>query len=264
VRVVHEAAQNETVLYGTGELHLRVLIERMAERHGVKVATRVPSVPYRETITAPADGHYRHKKQSGGAGQFAEVFLRVEPLARGAGFEFVDEVVGGAIPGTFVPAVEKGVRQALERGAIAGYALHDVRVAVYDGKHHPVDSKEVAFVEAGKRACLDALAKAGPVVLEPLVRLDIDVPSGAQGDVAGDLATRRGRILGSESTGAKRVRIAAVAPLAELTDYAMRLKALTGGEGTYAMRFDHYDAVPPRRQQELVAAWSGRAAAAGE
>jgi elongation factor G len=264
VRVEHHAVQNETVLYGMGELHLRVLIERMQERFGVKVTTRVPSVPYRETITAPAEGHYRHKKQTGGAGQFAEVFLRVEPLARGAGFEFVDDVVGGAIPGTFIPAVEKGVRQALERGAIAGYALHDVRVSVYDGKHHPVDSKEVAFVEAGKRACFDAFAKATPVVLEPIVKLEITVPASAQGDVAGDLNTRRGRILGNESLGGQRVKIQAMAPLAELTDYAMRLKALTGGEGTYALTYSHYDPVPPRRQQELVGAWQGRGAAAAD
>jgi elongation factor G len=264
VRVEHHAVQNETVLYGMGELHLRVLIERMQERFGVKVTTRVPSVPYRETITAPAEGHYRHKKQTGGAGQFAEVFLRVEPLARGAGFEFVDDVVGGAIPGTFIPAVEKGVRQALERGAIAGYALHDLRVSVYDGKHHPVDSKEVAFVEAGKRACYDAFAKAAPVVLEPIVKLAITVPATAQGDVAGDLMTRRGRILGNESLGGQRVTIQATAPLAELTDYAMRLKALTGGEGTYSLEYSHYDPVPPRRQQELAGAWQGRAAAAAD
>jgi elongation factor G len=264
VRIEHHAVQNETVLYGMGELHLRVLIERMAERFGVKVATRVPSVPYRETVTAPAEGHYRHKKQTGGAGQFAEVFLRVEPLARGAGFEFVDDVVGGAIPGTFIPAVEKGVRMALERGAIAGFTLHDLRVTVYDGKHHPVDSKEIAFVEAGKRACFDAFAKAAPVVLEPIVKLEITVPASSQGDVGGDLATRRGRILGNESLGGHRVTIQALAPLGELTDYAMRLKALTGGEGTYALEYSHYDPVPPRRQQELVSAWQGRAAAGGE
>lgn len=261
VRIAHHAAANETVLYGMGELHLRVLLERMAERHSVKVKTRTPSIPYRETITARADGHHRHKKQTGGAGQFGEVFLRVEPLARGAGFEFVDEVVGGAIPHTFIPAVEKGVRQALERGAIAGFALQDLRVTVYDGKHHPVDSKEVAFVEAGRRAFLDAVAKAQPTVLEPIVRLEINVPAGAQGDVAADLATRRGRIAGNESLAGNRVQIAAVAPLAELADYQVRLKSLTGGEGTYRLTFSHYDPVPPRRQHELVGAWNGRAAA---
>ncbi|MCZ8130523.1 MAG: elongation factor G [Steroidobacteraceae bacterium] len=258
VRLEHHAAQNETVLYGMGELHLRVLLERMAERYGVKVRTHAPSVPYRETITGPAPGHYRHKKQTGGAGQFAEVYLRVEPLPRGTGFEFVDEVVGGAIPHTFIPAVEKGVRQALERGSVAGFALQDVRVVVYDGKHHPVDSKEVAFVEAGKRAFLDAVAQAKPVVLEPIVELEIFAPSTSQGDVAADLATRRGRIGGHESLAGGRVRIAASAPLAELTDYQIRLKSLTGGEGTYALRFGHYDAVPPRRQQELAGAYAAR------
>jgi elongation factor G len=264
VRIEHHAAANETVLYGMGELHLRVLLERMAERYSVKVKTHVPSIPYRETITVPAEGHYRHKKQTGGAGQFGEVYLRVEPLARGAGFEFVDEVVGGAIPNTFIPAVEKGVRQALERGAIAGYELQDLRVTLYDGKHHPVDSKEVAFVEAGKRAFLDAIAKAQPTVLEPIVKLEIVLPAGAQGDVAADLSARRGRIAGNESLAGNRVQLAAIAPLAELTDFQVRLKSLTGGEGTYRLTFSHYDPVPPRRQQELVSAWNGRAAADAE
>jgi len=149
IRIEHHAALNETVLYGMGEFHLRVLLERMTERYGVHVKTHVPSIPYRETITRQADGHCRHKKQTGGAGQFGEVFLRVEALERGSGFEFVDEVVGGAIPGQFIPAVEKGVRQALTEGAVAGFPLQDIRVTVYDGKHHSVDSKEVAFVSAG-------------------------------------------------------------------------------------------------------------------
>ncbi|MDB6091983.1 MAG: translation elongation factor 2, partial [Gammaproteobacteria bacterium] len=191
VRIEHHAAVNETVIYGMGELHLRVLLERMAERYGVHVKTHTPSVPYRETITRPADGHCRHKKQTGGAGQFGEVFLRVQALGRGEGFEFVDEVVGGAIPGQFIPAVEKGVRQVLSEGALAGFPLQDIRVTVYDGKHHPVDSKEVAFVSAGRKAFLDAIRKASPIVLEPVMQLEITAPAGAIGDVTGDLATRR-------------------------------------------------------------------------
>jgi len=255
VRVEHHAAQNETVLYGLGDLHLRVMLQRIGERYGVAVKTAPPSVPYRETITRPAEGHHRHKKQTGGAGQFGEVYLRVEPLERGAGFEFVDDVVGGAIPGQFIPAVEKGVRQALNEGAIAGFALQDLRVSVYDGKHHPVDSKEVAFVAAGRKAFIGAVKEAGPIVLEPIVRIAISTPAGAIGDVTSDLSTRRARISGQDSLPGGRAEIAALVPLAELQDYLSRLKALTGGEGSYTMDLSHYDPVPARRQQELMAAF---------
>jgi elongation factor G len=255
VRVEHHVAQNETVLYGLGDLHLRVMLQKLTERYGVAVKTSPPSVPYRETITRPAEGHCRHKKQTGGAGQFGEVYLRIEPLERGAGFEFVDDVVGGAIPGQFIPAVEKGVRQVLTEGAIAGFELQDVRVSVYDGKHHPVDSKEVAFVSAGRKAFIEAIRNAGPIVLEPIVRVAINTPSAAIGDVTSDLATRRARINGQDSLAGGRAEITALVPLAELQDYLSRLKALTGGEGTYTMDLSHYDPVPPRKQQELVAAY---------
>jgi elongation factor G len=258
VRIEHHAALNETVIYGTGELHLRVLLERMTERYGVHVKTHPPSVPYRETITRPAAGHCRHKKQTGGAGQFGEVFLRVEALERGAGFEFVDEVVGGAIPGQFIPAVEKGVRQVLSEGAVAGFPLQDLRVTVYDGKHHPVDSKEVAFSSAGRKAFLDAVQKAHPIVLEPVMRLEITAPASAIGDITGDLATRRARINGNNTLPGQRTALQALVPLAEISEYQLRLKALTGGEGAYAMELSHYDPVPPRRQQELVQAWRPR------
>ncbi|HQR49726.1 MAG TPA: elongation factor G [Steroidobacteraceae bacterium] len=255
VRVEHHTAQNETVLYGLGDLHLRVMLQRMTERYGVAVKTSPPSVPYRETITRPAEGHHRHKKQTGGAGQFGEVYLRVEPLPRGSGFEFVDDVVGGAIPGQFIPAVEKGVRQVLVDGAIAGFELQDVRVSVYDGKHHAVDSKEVAFVAAGKKAFVAAIKEAGPIVLEPIVKVDINTPAASIGDVTGDLSTRRARISGQDMLPGGRAQITATVPLAELQDYLSRLKALTGGEGTYTMDLSHYDPVPARRQQELVAAF---------
>ncbi|HXW09841.1 MAG TPA: elongation factor G, partial [Steroidobacteraceae bacterium] len=235
VRVEHHVAQNETVLYGLGDLHLRVMLQRLSDRYGVSVKTSPPSVPYRETITRPAEGHCRHKKQTGGAGQFGEVYLRIEPLERGAGFEFVDDVVGGAIPGQFIPAVEKGVRQVLTEGAVAGFELQDVRVSVYDGKHHPVDSKEVAFVSAGRKAFIEAIRSAGPIVLEPIVRVAISTPSGAIGDITSDLATRRARINGQDSLAGGRAEITALVPLAELQDYLSRLKALTGGEGTYTM-----------------------------
>ncbi|MET0659907.1 MAG: elongation factor G [Steroidobacteraceae bacterium] len=255
VRVEHHAGLNETVLYAVGDLHLRMLQDRMNDRYGVRCKTRPPSIPYRETITRPADGHHRHKKQTGGAGQFGEVHLRVEPLARGQGFEFVDEVVGGAIPSQFIPAVEKGVRQIMSEGAIAGFPLQDVRVVVYDGKYHSVDSKEVAFVAAGRRALQNAISEASPSVLEPIVRVEITTPSRVTGDITGDLATRRGRISGNHALPGQRTRISALVPLAELSDYQSRLKSLTGGEGSYTMVLSHYDPVPPRKQQELTQAY---------
>ena len=258
VRIEHPVSLNETVLYGTGELHLRVLLERMSERYGVRVKTHPPSIPYRETVTRAAEGHCRHKKQTGGAGQFGEVFLRIEPLQRGSGFEFVDEVVGAAIPGQFIPAVEKGVRQALKEGALAGFPVQDVRVIVHDGKSHPVDSKEVAFVSAGRKAFLDAFEKAGPIALEPIMLLTITGPAAAVGDITGDLASRRARIHGNSMLPGQRAQLTALVPLAEVSEYASRLKALTGGQGTYTMELSHYDPVPPRRQQELAQAWRPR------
>jgi elongation factor G len=261
VRIEHHAALNETVLYGMGELHLRVLLERMAERYGVQVKSRPPGIPYRETVTRAAEGHCRHKKQTGGAGQFGEVYLRVEALSRGSGFEFLDEVVGGAIPGQYLPAVEKGVRQVLAEGALAGFPIEDVRVTVYDGRHHAVDSKEVAFVSAGRKAFLDALQKASPVVLEPVMHLEITAPANAIGDITGDLATKRARINGNHSLPGQRATLSALVPLAEVCEYQSRLKALTGGQGAYTLQLSHYDPVPPRRQQELKDAWRPRAAA---
>jgi elongation factor G len=258
VRIEHHASLNETVLYGMGEFHLRVLLERMTERYGVHINTHLPSIPYRETITRQADGHCRHKKQTGGAGQFGEVFLRVEALERGKGFEFVDEVVGGAIPGQFIPAVEKGVRQALTEGAVAGFPLQDIRVVVYDGKHHSVDSKEVAFVSAGRKAFLDAVRKANPIILEPVVRMEITAPSTSIGDITGDLATKRARINGNDVRPGQRAAVTALVPLAEISEYQSRLKSLTGGSGAFTMELSHYDPVPSRKQQELMQAWRPR------
>lgn len=258
VRIENHASLNETVLYGMGEFHLRVLLERMTERYGVKVKTHPPSIPYRETITRPAEGHCRHKKQTGGAGQFGEVYLRIEALERGAGFEFVDDVVGGAIPGQFIPAVEKGVRLLLNEGAVAGFPLQDIRVTVYDGKHHAVDSKEVAFVSAGRKAFIDAIQKANPIVLEPVMHVAITAPATSIGDITGDLATKRARINGNDSLPGQRATVSAFVPLAEISDYQSRLKSLTGGEGAYTMELSHYDPVPSRKQQELMQAWRPR------
>ncbi|WP_295392963.1 elongation factor G [uncultured Thiodictyon sp.] len=253
--VEHHAATNETIMRGLGELHLKVLLRRLSEQFHVDVTTSAPSIPYRETITAKAEGHHRHKKQTGGAGQFGEVFLRIEPLERGGGFEFVDAVVGGVIPGNFIPSIEKGVRQVLAEGAIAGYPLHDVRVTVYDGKFHPVDSKDIAFSTAGRKAFIDAIDKAKPVILEPIVKIRIAAPDSCMGDLAGDLSGRRGRISGSETKTAGHIAIDGEVPLAELSGYDARLKALTGGEGTYGIELSHYEAVPANIQKQLADAY---------
>ena len=255
LRIEFNSQSNETVLRGLGELHVRLVLERMVSDFGLDVLTRPPKIAYRETIAQRAGGHSRHKKQTGGAGQFGEVFLRVEPLPRGAGFEFVSEVVGGAIPTQYIPAVEKGVRQVLVEGAIAGYPLADLRVVVYDGKHHPVDSKEVAFVSAGRKAFKDAIAKASPTILEPIARLGVTVPTRSVGDITGHCAAIRGRILGTEALGGGRTRVLSLVPLAELVDYAATLKSLTGGEGLYTLEFDHYAVAPPGVQKALVEAY---------
>jgi elongation factor G len=251
LRLEHAAATNETVVYGMGELHLRTVLDRLTEVHKCEVNTRPPRIAYRETITAPAEGHHRHKKQTGGAGQFGEVFLRVEPLPRGSGFEFVDSVKGGAIPYNFMPAVEKGVRLALDSGVVAGYPVVDLRVIVYDGKHHTVDSKEIAFITAGKKAVIAAVQAARPSVLEPIVNVEITAPEQNIGDITGDLASRRGQVSGTTSSSGA-LAVVAQAPLSELASYQTRLNALTGGQGRYTLEFSHYEPVPPNIQAQLA------------
>ncbi|MEW8431199.1 MAG: elongation factor G, partial [gamma proteobacterium symbiont of Ctena orbiculata] len=252
--VEHNVSLNETVMRGLGEMHLEVLLQQIKKKYGVEIETHPPSIAYRETITRKAEANYRHKKQTGGAGQFGEVHIRIEPLARGEGFEFVNKIVGGAIPGQFIPAVEKGVKQAMDEGAIGGFAMQDLRVIVYDGKYHAVDSKEIAFVTAGKKAFLEAVEKAGPVILEPIVNISITTPDNFMGDLTGDLAGRRGQISGTESGHNNMLVIKGQAPLAELEGYATQLKAMTGGEGNYTIEFSHYEAVPANVQQQLKAA----------
>jgi elongation factor G len=259
LKVEHIANTNETVIFGLGELHLRVMLERMSETYKLEVATRPPKIAYRETITAAAEGHHRHKKQTGGAGQFGEVFLKVEPLERGGGFEFVDRVKGGTIPTQFIPAVEKGIRQVLEIGPLAGYPVHDVRVIVYDGKHHPVDSKEVAFATAGKKAFIDAMIKARPIMLEPVVNIEITVQDQHMGDITGDLSSKRGQVSGTNSIGGGTVTISGQVPLSELSGYQTRLNSVTGGHGSYTLELSHYDAVPPAVQKELMASYKPKA-----
>lgn len=249
---------HEVVINGLGEMHLRLVLERLANR-GLHVDTKPPKIAYRETITQNAEGHHRHKKQTGGAGQFGEVYLRVEPKERGEGFEFVDEIFGGTIPGQYVPAVEKGVRDVIETGAIAGYPLQDVRVIVYDGKHHPVDSKEVAFRAAGKFAFRDAISKAKPVLLEPIVNMEVTVPESAVGAITGDLAGKRGRIQGQDFLPGGLAVVKAQAPLSEVMQYQSQLKSVTGGQGFFAMEFSHYEAVPPQVQAQVVAQYKPKA-----
>ena len=256
--VEHEMETNETVIRGLSDLHLRVNLDRLKDRYGVEVTSRPPRIAYRETVSTQSEGHARHKKQTGGAGQFGEVFLRIEPLPRGTGFEFVDAVKGGTIPGQFLPAVEKGVRQVLQGGAIAGYPIQDVRVTVYDGKHHAVDSKEVAFVAAGKKAFLDAIGQAKPQVLEPIVDLEVNAPEQHMGDISGGLASKRARILGTDSLRGGEIVVKAQVPLSELEGYAAELKSVTAGKGRYRLDFSHYEPVPGNLQQRLVEAYKPR------
>jgi elongation factor G len=248
----HNATVNQTIISGLGDLHMRYVLDRMANQYHVEVTTKPPRIPYRETITAKAEGHHRHKKQTGGAGQFGEVFLKVEPLRRGSGFEFVDQVKGGAIPNQFIPAVEKGVKQVLETGPVAGYPVHDVRVIVYDGKYHDVDSKEVAFIAAGKRAFMDAIGKARAIILEPIVNIEITAPEAAMGDIAGDLSSKRGQLSGTDTGSPGTLVIKGQVPLSELANYQARLKSVTAGQGSYSIEFARYDPVPPNVQKTLA------------
>ena len=244
LQVEHNAALNEVVLRGLGDLHLRTVLEQISDRHNLEVITSLPSIAYRETITQHAEGHHRHKKQTGGAGQFGEVYLRIEPLPAGMGFEFASAVVGGSIPYQYIPAVETGVRQVMQAGAVYGYAMQDIKVTVYDGKHHSVDSKEIAFVQAGKKAFLDAVSKASPIVMEPIVDVTVTAPSRCAGGVTGDLSSMRGMVTGTEARPNDRIVVSGQAPLKEIQGYHSRLKSLTGGDGSFTMDFSHYAEVP--------------------
>src|SRR5688572_31093630 len=233
-------------------------MERLESRFHLALEVKPPSIAYRETITARSEGHYRLKKQTGGAGQFAEVFLRVEPLPRGSGFQFESEVFGGAIPTQYIPAVEKGVRDGMTAGPLGGFPVHDVRVVVHDGKSHPVDSKDIAFRTAGKFAFRDAASKAQPVVLEPIVGVEISTPERYVGEVTADLKPRRGRVLGVDSvpaTGTTIIR--SQVPIAELSQYGGQLRGLTAGQGTFVMEPSHYDFVPPMVARKLLAGRKG-------
>ena len=251
-KVERHPTTNETVIRGLGEMHLRAKLARMLQQYKIELDTKPPQIDYRETITGKAEGHCRHKKQSGGAGQFGEVMLRVEPMERGAGFEFVDIVKGGAIPGVFMAAVEKGVRQALEDGVVGGFPVHDLRVIVHDGKSHAVDSKDIAFFAAGRKATIEAIRASSPIILEPVVDIEILAPDAAIGDLTGDLSSKRGQVTGTQPRGAGSMSISGKIPLAELEDYQGRLKSLTAGQGSYSIAFSHYAPVPAATQQHLA------------
>ena len=258
LKITRDQQTNELVASGLGDLHLRVMLEKMDKRFKLSIKTKEPKIPYRETITAKAEGHYRHRKQTGGAGQFGEVYLRVEPIARGSdpSLEYSWDIFGGSIPGQFEPAVLKGIKDVMQKGVVAGFPLQDVKVSVYDGKSHPVDSKEVAFRAAGKGAFVDALEKAKAVLLEPIVNIEVTVPAENMGDITGDLASKRGKVLGQDMLAGNFVVIKAQVPLAEVTQYNSQLKSVTGGRGSYSMSLSHYEVVPGNVQQQVVAAYA--------
>ena len=243
-------ATNQTVLRGLGEMHLRIKLRLLKDRYAVDVATNPVKVAYKETITAKADGHHRHKKQTGGAGQFGEVYLRVEPLNGNeegidGGLLFVDDTFGGSVPKQYLPAIEKGVRRVMNEGAIAGFPMEGIKVEVYDGKYHPVDSKEVAFITAGRKAFIDAVQKARPVLLEPYVKLEITVPADMIGDIAADISGKRGRIHATDMLPGNQAVVTAEVPLSEVMAYSSQLKSMTGGTGSYAMEYSHDERTPP-------------------
>ena len=257
-KITRDAQTKELVASGLGDLHLRVTIEKMQNHFKLSVITKEPKIPYRETITGKAEGHYRHKKQSGGSGQFGEVYLRVEPAERNADppLQFSWDIFGGSIPGQFEPAVAKGINEIMQSGVIAGFPMQDIAVSIYDGKHHPVDSKEVAFRAAGKGAFVDALQKARAVLLEPIVDMEVTIPSDNVGDITGDLASKRGRVQGQEVLPGNYIVIKAQVPLSEVTQYNSQLKSVTGGRGSYSMTLSHYELVPPNVQQSIVAQYA--------
>ncbi len=257
-KITHDAQTKELVANGLGDLHLRVVLEKLEKRYKLPVNTKEPKIPYRETIGGKADGHYRHKKQTGGAGQFGEVYLRVEPAERNAdpSLQFGWDIFGGSIPGQFEAPIVKGIQDIMATGVLAGFPMQDIKVSVYDGKYHPVDSKEVAFRAAGKGAFIDAVKKAKPSLLEPIVDIEVTIPADNVGDIAGDLASKRGRVQGQDMLAGNFILIKAQVPLAEVTQYNSQLKSVTGGRGSYSMALSHYEPVPPNVQQQIIASFS--------
>ena len=252
-RVERQMETHQTVMYGMGETHVDVMVERMKRKFGVEVTTAPAKVPYKETVRGKAQAIGRYVKQTGGHGQFGVCHLEVEPLDRSAGFEFVDKIVGGVIPNQFIPSVEKGVVKAMQEGVVTGYPMVDVRVTLFDGKHHPVDSSDMSFQIAGSMGIKEAAQKAGVVLLEPIMDVEIVVPESMTGDIMGDLNSKRGKVLGMEPTGTGKTRVRAQVPQAEMTRYTIDLRSITGGRGVFTMRFSHYEEVPSHLAEKVVA-----------
>jgi len=253
LKVHREASTNETIISGLGEIQLDVAAEKMARKFGVNVELITPKVPFRETITASANAEYKHKKQTGGHGQYGHVLLELEPLPRGSGVQFEEHIVGGSIPKNYIPAVEKGVNEAVQEGVLAGYPVEDVKITVYDGSFHPVDSSEICFKIAGAGAVKKGLQQGNPVLLEPIVKIKVTAPDTYTGDIIGDLNTKRGQVLGmNPSAGTNEIE--AQVPLAEVQRYAITLKSITQGKGTYSVEFSHYQEVPPMVTQKIIQA----------
>jgi elongation factor G len=253
IRYARDQQTNELLLAGQGQLHIEVTVAKLKRRFGVEVNLKPPRIPYRETITARVEAHGRHKKQTGGHGQFGDCKIRMEPLPRGSEFEFVDEIFGGSIPRQFIPAVEKGIQESRLRGYLAGYPVVDFRVVLTDGQYHDVDSNELSFKTAGWLAFKDGMSKAKPTLLEPIMNVEVYAPSDFAGDLMGDLNGRRGRISGMEPRGQMTV-IKAQVPMAEMLTYEQHLTSVTGGRGSYHMEYSHYDEVPSQQQQKIIAA----------
>jgi len=251
LHVKRDEQTKELIISGLGQLHLETVVERLKRKFGVEVELKTPKVPYKETIKKKVKMQGRYKKQTGGRGQYGDVWIEIEPLPRGEGFEFVDRIVGGVIPKQYIPSVEKGVKGAMNEGVLAGYPVVDVRVILYDGSYHPVDSSDLAFQIAGSLAFKKAAAQADPVLLEPIMNIEVTVPEDCMGDVIGDLNAKRGKILGIEAKGKNQV-VKALVPLAEILRYAPELRSITGGRGTYTMEFSHYEEVPPHLAQKII------------
>jgi elongation factor G len=252
IRYSRDPQTKELLLYGQGQLHIEVTVAKLKRRFGVDVNLKPPRIPYRETIKAATEAHGRHKKQTGGHGQFGDCKIKVEPLARGSDFEFVDDIFGGSIPRQFVPAVEKGIQDARTRGYLAGYPMVDFRVTVFDGSYHDVDSNELSFKLAGSLAFKDAMTRARPTILEPVMNVEVYAPSDFAGDLMGDLNGRRGRIAGMDTRGATTI-IKAQVPMSEMLTYEQHLTSATGGRGSYHMEYSHYDEVPSHLQSKIIA-----------
>jgi elongation factor G len=251
LRTHRDAQTHEIILSGAGQLHVEIVVERLKRKFGVEVELRAPKVPYRETIKGKANAQGKYKKQSGGRGQYGDTWIEIEPLSRGKGFEFVDKIVGGVIPRQYIPAVEKGIRDAMHEGFLAGFPMQDVRVTLYDGSHHAVDSSEMAFKIAGSMGFKAALDKAKPILLEPVMKLTVTTPAESMGDVIGDLNSRRGKVSGVEPKEGEEV-IQALVPMAEVLRYAPDLRSMTSGRGTFTMEFSHYEEVPAHLTEKII------------